>query len=268
MIAQEQSGREQFQAAVVAFQKSATEDNARKLAELSKRLDPPPAVPEDAEFRALKGAAFVKQASDAAAFARAAAEFNAAIALAPWIGEYHFNLAVCEKSAGHFPAALAALKLAQIFARDDQGRRDCLVLRAELEAAQELAAARKAEEAKAAAAKAAAKAAGPDFSGEWVIADEEPKGFSFYRINRSGNGWNVVNSGNGKSEGVFVAQGRQLAWKSDHLNISTHHLRLTLSEDGQSIEKAWLVTQSAAQRKASGFTLQDGSEIRTRLKRK
>lgn len=160
-FAQEPSPREQFPNAVAAFRKGASEDNARKLAELHKQLDPPPAVPEDAEFRSMKGTAFVKQAGDAAAFAKAAAEFQAAIVAAPWVGEYHYNLAVCEKSAGHFSAAQSALKFAQILARDDKERRDNLALRADLEATQELAAAkiveekRKVEEEKAAAAKAA-----------------------------------------------------------------------------------------------------------------
>src|SRR5438309_11081173 len=113
-----QSAREQFQTAVAAYQASAAEDNVRKLAELYKQLDLPPAVPEDAEFRAMKGTAFVKQAGDAAAFAKAAAEFQAAIVAAPWVGEYHYNLAVCEKSAGHFSAAQSELKFAQILARD------------------------------------------------------------------------------------------------------------------------------------------------------
>jgi hypothetical protein len=139
-----QSTRDQFKTAVAAFQQNATEDTARKLAELYKQLNPPPGVPEDAEFRALKGAAFFKQASDISAFGKAAAEFRAAIAIAPWVGEYHYNLAISEKSAGRFDAAQAAIKFAQIFARDDKERRECLALRAELEAAQELAAVREA----------------------------------------------------------------------------------------------------------------------------
>ncbi len=129
------------------------------LAACVAKLDSPPAVPEDAEFHALKGAAFVKQAGDAAAFAKAAAEFRAAITTAPWVGEYHYNLAVCEKSAGQFGAARTAAKFAQILARDAKERRECLALRAELEAAQDLAAAKQAEAQKAAAARAAKAAA-------------------------------------------------------------------------------------------------------------
>src|SRR4051812_5822449 len=90
--------RELFPTAVAAFQAAATEDNARALAGLYKQLDPAPAVPEEADFRALRGAAFVKQGGDAAAFLKAAGEFRAAIVAAPWVGEYHYNLAICLRS--------------------------------------------------------------------------------------------------------------------------------------------------------------------------
>jgi hypothetical protein len=143
-FSQELKPSEQFQAAVAAFQKNATAENAHKLAELYNQLDPPPVVPEAAEFRALKGFAFVKQAADDSAFAKCAAEFQAAVAAAPWVGEYHYNVAVCEKSSGRFSAAQTALTFAQIFARDEKERRDCLALQADLEVAQELAATKKA----------------------------------------------------------------------------------------------------------------------------
>ena len=152
-----QTPGEQFQSAVAAFQKSATEDNARKLAELLKQLDPPPAIPDDAKLHALKGAAFVKQtksetdrAAYPALFAKAAAEYQAASAAAPWVGEYYFNRAACEKSAGQFAAATAALKLDLIFARTEQDRDANLALRADIETTQEIAATRKSAAEKAA----------------------------------------------------------------------------------------------------------------------
>ncbi len=140
-----QSPREQFRAAVEAYQQNATEDNVRKIAELYKQLAPPPALPEEAEFHAQKGAAFVKLAKSPADFERAAKEFQTAVSLAPWNAEYHYNLAVCYKSAEQFNSALASLKFAQILARDDKERRDTLGLRAEIEAAQEMAAKQQAE---------------------------------------------------------------------------------------------------------------------------
>ena len=148
--AQTNTPGEQFQSAVAAFQQSATEDNARKLAELLKQLDPPPAIPDDAKLHALKGAAFVKQTKSetdpdayAALFAKAAAEYQAASTAAPWVGDYYFNRASCEKSAGQFAAATAALKLDLIFARTEQDRDNNLALRADIETTQESAATRK-----------------------------------------------------------------------------------------------------------------------------
>jgi tetratricopeptide (TPR) repeat protein len=134
---QEPSLRERFDDAVATFQKSASDDHARKLADLAKRLDPLPATPEDAEFHNLKGAAFVKLAKSVADFERAAKEFQSASALAPWRSEYHYNQAVCLRSAEQYGRALTAVRFAQILARDDGERREALALRAEVEAAQE-----------------------------------------------------------------------------------------------------------------------------------
>ena len=255
--AQETGQRAQFQAAVAAFQKSATEDNARKLAELAKQLQPLPAVPEEAEFHALKGAAFVKQAGDAAAFAKAAGEFQAAIAIAPWVGEYHFNLAVCEKSAGRFPSALAALKLAQIFARDDQARHDCLVLRADLEAAQELATARKAEEQKA-----AARPSGPDFSGSWMEhTGEKNQEVIHFTIEKNGDNWIVRNSA-GNPDNVIKAQGRHI-WLETVTAAMTFHTEFILSEDSRTIDEIGHASQSPSQLKnKEGYRLTDPNYIR------
>jgi hypothetical protein len=71
--AQTLSPREQFQAAVATIQKSATEDNARKLAELYKQLNPAPAIPDEADRHALKGAAYAEVAKVPADFKPAAA---------------------------------------------------------------------------------------------------------------------------------------------------------------------------------------------------
>ena len=157
-----QSPREQFQTAVAAYQKSGTEENALKLAELYKQLDPPPAIPADAEYHAQKGAAFAELAKEPADFQRAVAEFQQAIQLAPWVGEYHYNTALMLKSKGgtsDLEAAMRAIKLARLLAKDDKEKRDATALSAKLEVALEVTkerAVKQAAEEKAAAAKAAA----------------------------------------------------------------------------------------------------------------
>jgi tetratricopeptide (TPR) repeat protein len=136
-----QTPREQFQTAVAVFQKSASEENARKLAELYKQLEPPPAISADAEYHAQKGAAFAELAKEPAEFQKAVAEFEKAIQLAPWVGEYHYNTALMLKSKGSvsdLEAAMRSIKLARLLARDDKEKRDATTLSAKLEAALEV----------------------------------------------------------------------------------------------------------------------------------
>ena len=126
-----------------------------KMAAAVGKLDKAPAIPENAEFSGQKGTAFVKLAKTPADFARAVKEFQDAVNLAPWVFDYHFNLAVAYKSAEQFKLALNSLMLAKLLAPNDNERRDALKLRAEIEAAQEMAASSNAEAEKEAAAKAA-----------------------------------------------------------------------------------------------------------------
>lgn len=119
-----------------AYRERLTGKMIAALAKMSK----PPAIPETAEFRARKGAAFVKLAKTPADYAKAVKEFEWAASMAPWVFDYRFNLAVAYKLAEQFKAALNSLKLAKLLAQSDKDRRDINGLRAEIEAAQEMAA--------------------------------------------------------------------------------------------------------------------------------
>lgn len=112
----------------------------RKITAVLAKMVKPPAIPENAEFHARKGAAFIKLAKVPADFAKAVKEFQYAVNIAPWVFDYHFNLAVAYKLAGQFKPALNSLNLAKILAPSDKDRRDINGLRAEIEAAQEMAA--------------------------------------------------------------------------------------------------------------------------------
>ena len=94
-----------------------------------------PAVAEDADFHLGKGAALLKDPKIAAE--RAVKEFQDAVNLAPWVYDYHFNLASALKLAGQFPTALAYCKYARNLALNDKDRRDAAALRGEIEAATE-----------------------------------------------------------------------------------------------------------------------------------
>jgi len=116
--AAEQSGklREALTHYVAALQSapegSSTEQRLREtIITLVRKLDPPPAVPEEAERRMARGRAAVKTATDAKDFLEAAAEFQKAARAAPWLPEVYFNLGVVSEKAGRYEEARRNLKL-------------------------------------------------------------------------------------------------------------------------------------------------------------
>lgn len=113
---------------------------AEKMGTALTKMNKLPDIPEKAEFHAAKGAEFVKKAKTPADFAKAVHEFQEAVLNAPWVFDYHFNLAVVYKSAGQFKFALNSLALAKLLSLSEKDRRDVNRLRAEIEAAQEMAA--------------------------------------------------------------------------------------------------------------------------------
>ncbi len=57
---------------------------------------------------------------------------------APWVADYHYNLAKSQKSAGQLSSALKTLRFADILAKGQQESMDILALRAEIEAMLEI----------------------------------------------------------------------------------------------------------------------------------
>lgn len=106
-----------------------------KMADTLDKFSPPPAVSENAMFSAQKGASFVKQARDVRDYQAAAEQFEIALWAAPWVSDFHYNLAVCQKKAGQLAPALMSLQFAAILTKD---RRHILALRAEIEAMSEI----------------------------------------------------------------------------------------------------------------------------------
>ena len=68
------------------------------------------AVPQSVRRHMARGEAFVELATDAGGFAKAAAEFKAAIRAAPWMAANHYNLGVVQDKAGQYAAAINSLK--------------------------------------------------------------------------------------------------------------------------------------------------------------
>jgi tetratricopeptide (TPR) repeat protein len=106
----------------------------KKIARTLEKLNPPPEIPEGAVFAAQKGRAFFKLAKDVRDFKAAAEQFELALWSTPWVGDYHYNLSVSQKSAGQLEAALRTARLAAILARDKAETHEILALRAEIEA--------------------------------------------------------------------------------------------------------------------------------------
>lgn len=105
-----------------------------KVAATLKKLRPPPVVPDGSVFAAQKGRTFFKLAKDVRDFNAAGEQFELALSSAPWVSDFYFNLAVCQKSAGQLAAALRTVRLAAILVTDKKENQDILGFRAELEA--------------------------------------------------------------------------------------------------------------------------------------
>ena len=147
---------------------------AEKLGNTLTKYQKSPVLSDETELYALKGAAFVKNAKSPADYEKAVKEFQDAVNGAPWMFDYQFNLAVALKSAKQFKFALGYARVAKLLAQTDKDRHDALGLRAEIEAAGEMAdsATLKVQQEKTAAEKAEAeRLAKPDFSGQWVRGD-------------------------------------------------------------------------------------------------
>ena len=95
-----------------ASEGSSTEQHLReKIIRLAPKIQPPPAVPEEAERYMARGRAAVKAAEDEQGFMRAAKEFRKGLNVAPWLVDGYYNLGVVLDKAGKYDEAIENLKL-------------------------------------------------------------------------------------------------------------------------------------------------------------
>jgi tetratricopeptide (TPR) repeat protein len=146
-----QTSGDQFKTAVASFQRSATNENALKVIELFKQLDPPPAVPEEAREPFVMANTMLKKASDASNAAKAVESYDKAIYLAPWWADAYFNRALARETAGQFDKAIDDLKLYLAFKLTDAERREAQDKVYSLKAEAEMSASRNAKAAEVAA---------------------------------------------------------------------------------------------------------------------
>ncbi len=100
---------------VTAFQITPNGSNDRprlrsKIIELVRKLDPPPAIPEEAERRMVRGKAAVKVAQNSSDYEAAAKEFLEAMNQAPWWADVYFNLAIVREKQGEYQWAINSFK--------------------------------------------------------------------------------------------------------------------------------------------------------------
>lgn len=91
-----------------------------KSIRIARRLDPPPAVPEEAVRHAARAEAYLKSAAGSEEFKKALAEFDAALLLAPWWADAWFNLGVAQKNSGDPVGAIHSLRMFLLAAPDDR----------------------------------------------------------------------------------------------------------------------------------------------------
>ena len=83
----------------------------KKIIGVAQRIQPPPALPDEAKRYANRGLAKAKLAESKVDFALAAAEFENALRLAPWHGDYYYNFGVMLEAAGKFREAIRSFQL-------------------------------------------------------------------------------------------------------------------------------------------------------------
>jgi tetratricopeptide (TPR) repeat protein len=92
---------EAFQRYLSDFHRDPRDEKARlQVIDLSGQLDPRPSRPPEAEVLATKAVATIKHARSPGDFADAAAAFEQALNVAPWIGSFYNNAAVAYEKAG------------------------------------------------------------------------------------------------------------------------------------------------------------------------
>jgi tetratricopeptide (TPR) repeat protein len=89
---------------------SKAEQRVRKeIIALVNKMDPKPAIPDEAKRYFLRGEAAVEMAKDNAGYQKAADEFKQALKIAPWYPSGYYNLGMVQDKTGDYSAAIRNL---------------------------------------------------------------------------------------------------------------------------------------------------------------
>jgi hypothetical protein len=145
--ARAQTGNDDFQQAVTAYQQSPNDLNkAEKVIRMAAAMDQLPPIPEEARRHFVRGTALFKDAKSPDDYKQVIDEFTQAVHLAPWWPDARYNYALALDAAGEYAHAIAALKLYLLFKLPDSDARATQDKIYVLEAKQEKAAKAKEEE--------------------------------------------------------------------------------------------------------------------------
>jgi tetratricopeptide (TPR) repeat protein len=82
----------------------------RRSMKLARKINPAPNIPAEAHRAASKGEYTFKHATTTRDYVLAAEQFKTARTLAPWVAEYHFNLAAAYEQSGQIENAIYSLE--------------------------------------------------------------------------------------------------------------------------------------------------------------
>lgn len=108
-----------------------------KIFQVAARLDPPPAVPAEVERYMSRGTMAVRMSKTKEDFKNAVAEFEKALALAPWLPELYFNIGVVQEKADLPEDAIRSFKFYVLAAPSEKDAKDIQKKIYELEYANE-----------------------------------------------------------------------------------------------------------------------------------
>ena len=104
-----------------------------KIINLALTMNPPPAVPEDAQRFLVRGNAAMKSASTPQDVQDAVTEFRKATLVAPWFAAAYYNLAIVQGKAEDYQGAISNLKLYMLAAPNAPNLQDVKNLSYEME---------------------------------------------------------------------------------------------------------------------------------------
>ena len=94
-----------------------------KVIKLALKIQPSPAIPEEARKFSVRGQTSIKEAKSSSDFQEAAKEFVKALRIAPWWADGYFNLGLAQEKAGQLNEAIRSLRLYLLAAPNAQDAR-------------------------------------------------------------------------------------------------------------------------------------------------